>query len=186
MEPLRTEDGQILLAVARERIASALESREPVYPQPTAALRRPGGAFVTLRLVEGDRKALRGCIGHIEAQDELVETVRTVAYSSAFQDYRFSPLTPEEYPRVCIEISVLSPLEEITDPSIVEPGTHGLYLKSAFRSGLLLPQVATEYGWNRDEFLAHTCRKAGLPPTAWRSADTALFIFTAQIFEETD
>jgi len=186
MEPLSAEEGRILLVVARERIASALEQRDPVYPEPTPALLRRGGAFVTLRIVEGGRTSLRGCIGHIEAHDELVETVRSVAYSSAFQDYRFQPLTAAEYPHVSIEISVLSPLEEITDPSLVQPGTHGLYLKSAYRSGLLLPQVATEYGWNREEFLAHTCRKAGLPPTAWRAAGTTLYIFTAQIFEESN
>ena len=186
MEPLSAEDGRILLAVARERIASAIEQRDPVYPVPTPALHRRGGAFVTLRIEDGDRASLRGCIGRIEAHDELVETVRSVAYSSAFQDYRFQPLTAAEYPRVSVEISVLSPLEEITDPSLVQPGTHGLYLKSTHRSGLLLPQVATEYGWNREEFLAHTCRKAGLPPTAWRASCTALYIFTAQIFEEND
>ena len=184
--PLSRDDGRVLLAVARERIASTLEQREPRYPEPTPALRRSGGAFCTLHLDQGGRLILRGCIGQIDSSDELVETVRSVAHSAAFGDYRFQPLTIDEYPRVVIDISVLSPLEEISEPGKVEPGTHGIYMKSRGHSGLLLPQVASEYGWDRDEFLAQTCRKAGLPVDAWRDPETRIFVFTAQVFEEND
>jgi AmmeMemoRadiSam system protein A len=149
-------------------------------------LSRPGGAFVTLHTVTGSGEALRGCIGHIEARDSLYETVKSVAYASAFRDYRFRPLTIDEYDTIAIEISVLSELRRITDPSIVVPGTHGLYVEAAGRAGILLPQVATEQGWERDEFLNQTCRKAGLPTETWRDPATSISIFTAQVFNETE
>jgi AmmeMemoRadiSam system protein A len=127
---------------------------------------------------------LRGCIGHITASQPLLETVRKVAWESAFEDPRFPPLTPQELPRVRIEISVLSPFQRIMDVDCIEVGVHGILVRRGGRSGLLLPQVATEEGWNREEFLDRTCRKAGLPLDAWRSPETIIEIFSATVFGE--
>ena len=183
-EPLCESDQQTLLSVARERIAAALEQREPTYPAPSQPLLQHGGAFVTIHIRRAGVMTLRGCIGHIEPHDTLFDTVKSVAYSSAFQDYRFQPLTSEEYPEIQIEISILSALEEIDDPAVVQPGTHGLYIKAGGRAGLLLPQVASEQRWGREQFLEQTCRKAGLPTDAWRQDDTSISVFTAQVFGE--
>jgi AmmeMemoRadiSam system protein A len=177
---LTETDRLILLQTAREAIAARLAARPPVFPPPTAALRTPCGAFVTLR-AEGQ---LRGCIGHITGSAPLVEAVKEVARSSAFEDPRFPPVGAAEWPRVRIEISVLSPFERITDPARIEVGVHGIMLRRGYRSGLLLPQVATEEGWDRATFLAHTCRKAGLPSEAWKAPDTQIEIFSALVFHE--
>jgi AmmeMemoRadiSam system protein A len=136
---------------------------------------------VTLKL-NGE---LRGCIGRIGACQPLLETVKDVAVSSAFDDPRFPPLSPDEWPQVRIEISVLSPFERITDLQRITVGVHGLMVRNGHRSGLLLPQVATEQGWDREAFLSHSCRKAGLPADAWRSPDTRIEIFSATVFHET-
>ncbi len=149
-------------------------------PKPTGALATPCGAFVTLR--QGGE--LRGCIGFIAASRPLLDTVREVAVASAFEDPRFSPLRCEELERTSIEISVLSPLRQISDVSEIRTGVHGILIRRGFRSGLLLPQVATEQGWDRDTFLTHTCYKAGLPPDAWKSPETTIEIFSALVFHE--
>jgi AmmeMemoRadiSam system protein A len=135
---------------------------------------------VTLKVKE----ALRGCIGHTTASQPLLETVKDVAVSSAFDDPRFPPVAPEEWPRVRIEISVLSPFECITDLHRITVGVHGLMVRSGRRSGLLLPQVAVEQGWDRETFLSHCCLKAGLPADAWRSPETRIEIFSAEVFHE--
>jgi AmmeMemoRadiSam system protein A len=169
-----------LLETARRSIAARFEGRRLPVPEATPALGTPCGAFVTLKR-EG---RLRGCIGHITAAAPLIETIRDVALSSAFDDPRFPPLAPEELDRVTIEVSVLSPFRRTRDPSEIEVGTHGILVRRSGRSGLLLPQVATEQGWGREEFLAHTCRKAGLPDEAWRDPDTVIEIFSAVVFGE--
>ncbi len=104
--------------------------------------------------------------------------------SSAFEDPRFPPLGKEEWDATTIEISVLSPFEKITDAGRIRVGTHGIMIRRGSRSGLLLPQVATEQGWDRDTFLTHACLKAGLPADAWRSPDTSIEIFSAIVFHE--
>lgn len=162
---LTPEEKIILLRTARESIAARLSRRPPEFPRPTQALTTPCGAFVTLHRGE----QLRGCIGYVTAAAPLHETVRHVALASAFEDPRFPPLAAAELPEVSIEISVLSPLERITDVSVIQVGVHGIIIRQGHRSGLLLPQVATEQGWNRETFLTHTCYKAGLPGDAWRS-----------------
>jgi AmmeMemoRadiSam system protein A len=177
---LTQQDGQVLLQTAREAIGARLALRGPRYPAPTAALSARCGAFVTLK-VGGQ---LRGCIGHITGSRALVETVKEVALSSAFEDPRFSPLRAEEWDRVHIEISVLSPFEEIGDVNRIEVGVHGIMVRRGSHSGLLLPQVASEQGWDRDAFLSHTCLKAGLPPEAWSWPQTRIEIFSAQVFAE--
>jgi AmmeMemoRadiSam system protein A len=169
-----------LLETARRSIAARFEGARLPVPEATPTLRTPCGAFVTLKI----QGRLRGCIGHIAATAPLIETVRDVALSSAFDDPRFPPLARDELERATIEVSVLSPFRRTRDPSEIKVGTHGILVRRAGRSGLLLPQVATEQGWERDEFLAHTCRKAGLPDDAWRDPDTVIEIFSAIVFGE--
>jgi len=180
MSPALTAREQAtLLEVAREAIGARLTHRPAVYPPATESLEQMHGAFVTLR-VDGN---LRGCIGHITACRPLVETVKEAAVSSAFSDPRFPPLSPSEWPRVTIEISVLSPFTP-AEASSIRVGEHGLMIRSGYHSGLLLPQVATEYGWDRETFLGHACRKAGLPPDAWRGPGVTIETFTAVVFHE--
>ncbi len=140
-------------------------------------------AFVTLHKREGAARALRGCIGQIEATGTLYETVKSTAHSAAFSDYRFPPLTMDELPAIELEISVLSPLHRITKPTEVQHG-EGLFVRHGDRSGLLLPQVATERDWDRETFLTQTCRKAGLPGDSWRDSETEIYTFTAEVFDE--
>ena len=177
---LNEQEKLALLQTAREAIAARLERRTPVYPPAPGTLREPMGAFVTLK-AHGE---LRGCIGHITASEPLVDTVKNVAVASAFEDPRFPPLRPEEWDAVRIEISVLSPFQSITDPGRIQVGVHGIVIRRGSRSGLLLPQVAIEQGWDRETFLTHVCYKAGLPGDAWRLPDARLEIFSATVFHE--
>lgn len=170
----------LLLQTAREAIAARVERRQPLFPEPTSALRIRCGAFVSLH----KRGKLRGCIGFIAAAKPLVETVKEAAEASALQDPRFEPLGRAELQAVEIEISVLSPLRAIKSIDEIEVGRHGIILRRGLRSGLLLPQVATEYGWDREAFLTHTCYKAGLEGSCWRDADTRIEIFSAVVFSE--
>ena len=177
---LTPEEKQILLLTARRAITARLEKRKPKVPEPTELLKKKCGAFVTLHK-QGN---LRGCIGFVIASKPLIETVAEAAQSSAFGDPRFPPLTAREVNLIDIEISVLSPPRRIESVEEIRVGEHGIMLRSGFRSGLLLPQVATEYGWDRDTFLTHTCYKAGLPDECWRSPDTEIEIFSAVVFGE--
>jgi AmmeMemoRadiSam system protein A len=175
---LSEQDRRILVQTARAAIEARLAVVQPRYPEPTPALMAPCGAFVTLK--QGD--SLRGCIGSIAATRPLVETVRDMAVAAAFEDPRFPPLSRGEWPSVRIEISALSPFEKISDVSRISVGTHGIMIRQGARSGLLLPQVASEQGWDRGTFLAHACRKAGLPADAWKSPDASIEIFSAIVF----
>jgi len=177
---LTAQEQATLLEVAREAISARLARRPAVYPRVPASLEEMHGAFVTLKI----RGNLRGCIGHIAACRPLVETVKEAAASSAFGDPRFPALTAAEWPRVSIEISVLSPFIPAADPSCVQTGVHGVMIRSGYHSGLLLPQVATEHGWDREAFLDHACRKAGLEPEAWRGPGVTIETFTATVFHE--
>lgn len=181
---LSSLDRQTLLTIARERIGSELAGSEPDYPPRRPELEIAGGAFVTLHLVTSEGRRLRGCIGLIESERPLYDTVRDAAHSAAFRDPRFAPLSSAELGSVELEISVLSRLETITDTRLIVPGTHGIMLEQRGRSGLLLPQVAAERGWDLDTFLEQTCLKAGLPPGAWSNPDTVIRIFTAEVFDE--
>jgi AmmeMemoRadiSam system protein A len=144
-------------------------------------LRRPAGAFVTLKTKSGD---LRGCIGSIHPVHPLYEAVTSSAISAAFRDPRFVPVQPQELPHLEIEISVMGPIERVATPDDILVGRDGLIVSRGRYAGLLLPQVATEYGWERDTFLAQTCVKAGLPPLAWRMEDTRIERFAAEVFGE--
>lgn len=181
MSPLTEEEGRTLLGIARQAIeAAVVERRQPEVEGYSGKLAEPGGAFVTLRR-EGE---LRGCIGHVEADEPLARTVANCAASSALYDPRFPPVFPAEVPHLGIEISLLSPLTDIA-PEQIEIGRHGLMVSSGFRRGLLLPQVPLEWGWDREEFLDQTCVKAGLPANAWRGG-ARIQGFTTQIIAEPD
>jgi uncharacterized protein len=108
-----------------------------------------------------------------------------MSLAAAFHDPRFHPVNRDELKDLKLEISVLSPLREIVDVNEIEVGRHGLYIVKGVFSGLLLPQVATEYRWDRTTFLRETCRKAGLPPQAWKDEDVRIFVFSAEVFGET-
>lgn len=177
---LSDQEKRSLLQAARETIRASLDKDTPDIPPVPPSLRRKCGAFVTLH----KRGALRGCIGYIEAHQPLIDAVRSAALAAAFSDPRFPPVRRQELDGLQIEISVLSPLRPLRDVQEIEVGRHGILIRQGYRSGLLLPQVATEYGWDRDTFLDQTCRKAGLPAGGWRSADTEIEIFSAQVFGE--
>ncbi len=176
---LSAQEKQTLREIALQAIRSkCLKQPMPDIPISSERLKEARGAFVSLHR-RGD---LRGCIGMIEGFGPLFQTVKDMAVQAAFADPRFSPLRPEELPEVDLEISVLTPLERITDPSRIEIGKHGLLIRKKSSSGLLLPQVATDHGWDRQQFLEWTCRKASLPPRAWQDPDTEIFLFSADIF----
>ncbi len=169
-----------LLYIARESIASFLEGREIRFPEElSSGLLKHFGAFVTLRK-QGN---LRGCIGTFHADKPLYKIVAEMARSAAFNDPRFPPLTRKELDEVEIEISVLSPMQR-GKPEEIKVGTHGIYIIRGLNHGVLLPQVAVEYNWDRETFLDHTCLKAGLSPGCWRDPKTEIYLFTCEIFNE--
>lgn len=167
-----------LLEQARVAIATHLGA--PARLPARAPAPRRAGAFVTLHL--GGR--LRGCIGHVEPDRRLDDVVRSCAVAAATEDPRFPPLTPEELPRVSLEISVLGPLEPVQRLEQVVVGRHGLVVEQGRRRGLLLPQVATDWGWDPRTFVQQTCRKAGLPADAWPGGGATLYRFEADVFGE--
>lgn len=177
---LTDEEKKILLKTARLSIQERFYKNEVEYPQPTGILKQNCGAFVTLN----KHGNLRGCIGYIVAAKPLFETVKEVAKSSAFADRRFPAVVENEIDELEIEISVLSPFKEIDDINEIKVGVHGIMIRRGVQSGLLLPQVAMEYNWDRDTFLTHTCHKAHLPGGAWKSKDVSIEIFSAAVFNE--
>jgi uncharacterized protein len=168
-----------LLALAREAILAHSSARELVTSAAEPVAERQGGAFVTLH----KRGELRGCIGHIEADQPLGDVVPRCAVAAASTDPRFPPVTLAEVPELEIEISLLGPLEPITGPSDVIVGRHGLVVARDWHRGLLLPQVATEWDWDAETFLAQTCHKAGLPRDAWKHW-ARIWRFEAEVFGE--
>jgi AmmeMemoRadiSam system protein A len=178
---LNSEEKRELLRIARDAIRCLLEGEEFPMPSPArGALAQPSGAFVTIRIAHD----LRGCIGYIESTNAVADVVADVAVKAAFEDPRFPPLTIAEFKHVTLEVSVLTPLRAISDISEIKVGEHGLLLELGHRRGLLLPQVAVEYGWDREEFLANVSRKAGLPRDAWRDPKATIYIFSAEIVGE--
>jgi len=169
-----------LLSIARRAIRERVCGRSGALPAPVdPALQAPGAAFVTLT----HAGALRGCIGYVHAIRPLAETIAHCAASAATGDPRFPPVTARELPAVQIEISVLSPLRPAADPSAIQVRVHGLHISKDDHHGLLLPQVASELGWDRETFLRQVCVKAGLPQDAWRrGAD--LKVFTVERIED--
>jgi AmmeMemoRadiSam system protein A len=180
---LTNEEKRTLLKIARSAIACALESKTlPTLNSQSKAINRRSGVFVTLRIGED----LRGCIGYIEPLFPLAHATQEVAVKAAMEDPRFMPLTQPELDKITIEISVLSPLEELIDTETIEIGKHGLVIDAGYRRGLLLPQVATEYDWDRRQFLKQISLKAGLPPDAWKRKEVKLFTFTVEKFDESE
>lgn len=178
---LKERDKKTLLTTARKTIEHALTGKKiPVPASKSAILKEKRGAFVTLT----KKGMLRGCIGYIQAIKPLEDTIIEMAQAAAFRDPRFPPVTLDELDDLQIEISVLTPIQEISDVSEIVVGKHGLIIERGAYSGLLLPQVATDYGWDRNTFLEHTCQKAGLPPDAWKKEGTKIKIFSADIFHE--
>jgi len=170
-----------LLAAARSSVEAASRgSALPAAPS-EGALGAHLGAFVTLRTKQGSE--LRGCIGCFTPMGTLGQTVVRMAAAAAVEDPRFPPVRPSEIGSLFVEISVLSPMKPAR-PSDVVPGDHGVYIRRGARSGTLLPQVAREEGWDRDQLLGHVCLKAGLPPAAWKSEGVELFTYTAEVFSE--
>lgn len=176
---LSPEERKRLLEIAKAGIETRLR-REHIHPPrfDSGALNEKRGVFVSLH----KRGRLRGCIGCIEGKAPLGLTVHEMACAAAFNDPRFPPLQSDELPELEVEISVLSPLKQITDIEEIEVGIHGIYIVNGFYSGLLLPQVAVECRWDRTTFLEQTCHKAGLPYNAWKNKNTKIYIFSADIF----
>ncbi|MEI6127660.1 MAG: AmmeMemoRadiSam system protein A [Pseudomonadota bacterium] len=176
---LTENEKSLLLKIARTTIEARINGEPP--PEiiaETPALQEKRGAFVSLH-AQGN---LRGCIGYIIAEKPLYKTIQEMAIAAAFKDPRFEPLSRSELDGLAIEISVLTPMKRIADSSEIEAGKHGIMITKGYFSGLLLPQVATEYGWGREKFLAQTCIKAGLQADAWKEPDTNIFIFSADVF----
>ncbi len=170
-----------LLSLARQTLESYIMGRGvPEYTPISRELSVRQGAFVSLHAGE----ILRGCIGQLGADEELYRVVQGCVVSAATSDTRFAPVTQAEILTLQIEISVLGPMQEVKSVEDIMVGSHGLLVSRGGKRGILLPQVATEYGWDRYQFLAQTCRKAGLPAEAWRDSATSICIFEAQVFSE--
>ena len=169
--------GRLLIDIARRAITSAVSGEDAFPPASAAILRERRGVFVTLTC--GGR--LRGCIGRIEPDEPLAITLPDVAVLSATGDPRFPRVAVEELEELDIEVSLLTVPVPAEHPPVIEIGRHGLIVEASGRRGLLLPQVATEYGWTADEFLNQVCVKAGLAPNAWRSPEVRIQTFEADI-----
>jgi AmmeMemoRadiSam system protein A len=176
---LNEEEKKILHHIARTVVENKARGKAvPEFKIESSVLKENRGAFVTIH----KKGQLRGCIGYIEGHGPLHKTIEEMADAAAFRDPRFTPVKEKELSELDFEISVLTPLKRTTDVNDIQVGKHGIYIKKGWYSGLLLPQVATEYGWDRQAFLEHTCQKAGLPSNAWKEKDTELYIFSADIF----
>jgi AmmeMemoRadiSam system protein A len=168
----------LLLRLAHEAIAAALDQCELSLAPPSAHLAEPRGAFTTLYYQGG----LRGCVGYVFPVTPLYRTIAESARGAAFDDSRFSPVTRDESRELQVSLSILSPPRPIQADRI-EIGLHGLLVSLGPYRGLLLPQVPVEHGWDRTAFLEQTCRKAGLPPGAWQTG-ARLEAFTAEVFAD--
>lgn len=168
-----------LLTFARAVITRKLQGT-PCHTPSDEAYSEHCGVFVSIH----KHGELRGCIGYIRGYKNIVDSVQEMALSAAFRDPRFPPLRADELPVIRLEISILSPMIPVEDIADITIGRDGLYLEHPYSSGLLLPQVATEWGWDRDTFLAQLCRKASLPNKSWMDKDARLYRFCAEIFAE--
>lgn len=171
-----------LLQIARESIISFVkDGRRKEFKEDDALLDEPLGAFVTLH----KNGQLRGCIGNMVGSGPLYKTVANMAVEAATADPRFGSVSAAEIDKIDIEISVLSRMKRVKDASEIKIPGHGVLVRRGFRSGVYLPQVADETGWNKEEFLTSLCgHKAGLSPDAWKEPDTELYVFTAEVFGE--
>jgi AmmeMemoRadiSam system protein A len=175
-----------LLQIARQSVAAAVQGKPlPKLDETDPELQGRQGCFVTLKNGEN----LRGCLGHFTSAKPLWKLVNETARASATEDPRFwsYPITPDELGSLNIEISVLSPLQRIANPLAIELGVDGIYIRRGAAAGCFLPQVATETGWSKEEFLSHCCsHKAGLSADAWRDPGTEVLTFRAEVFGESE
>jgi AmmeMemoRadiSam system protein A len=192
LEPMETAGGftlsesgkKELLSIVRKTLSSYIEKRQT--PEIDASSFSPAllmkcGAFVTLKK-HGD---LRGCIGRFEASEPLYKVIQSMAIASATEDPRFRPVEMSELPVLEVEISVLTPMRKIRSIDEIEMGKHGIYIKKGWHSGTFLPQVATETGWSKEEFLGHCAQdKAGIGWDGWKDAE--IFIYEALVFGENE
>ena len=173
---------QTLLKVARDTVEAVIKGEPTEAPQSDdPELNAPCGCFVTLK----NHGRLRGCIGQFTSDSPLIELIGQMAKSSATGDPRFfaDQISAGELDQLDVEISVLSPLERTDEPLSLRLGVDGIYIKKGRASGCFLPQVATETGWSKEEFLSYCCaHKAGLAPDAWREPETEVYLFTADVF----
>jgi AmmeMemoRadiSam system protein A len=171
-----------LLELARNSIETYLKTNKKLeVTEADPLLLKEMGAFVTLR----EQGELRGCIGNLVGSQPLYLTIRDMAVEAAVDDPRFPPVNLGELKNIEIEISVLSPMQLASSSDEIEMGKHGVLVRRGFRSGVFLPQVATETGWSKEEFLTQLCaHKAGLPADAWKDKSTELYVFTAEVFSE--
>ena len=176
---LDEREQETLLKLARRSLEARVRGTQAPARDRGGLLDEARGAFVTIHR----KGALRGCLGRIDVDRPLSDTVAELAAVVADSDPRFEPVSPDELPALEIEVSVLTPEREPASVEEIEVGRHGLIIERGGRRGLLLPQVATEHGWDRETFLAHTCVKAGLPPDAWRQG-ARILVFEAQVFSE--
>jgi AmmeMemoRadiSam system protein A len=177
---LSPEERKALLQLARDSVVHAVTGgSSPPNASAHAIFQQRRGVFITLHV----RQKLRGCIGVVEPAESLAEAVVRCAVCAAVQDSRFSPLGPDELTELRIEVSLLSALTPIR-PEEIEIGRHGLLIACDGHRGVLLPQVAIEHHLSTEQFLAETCRKAGLPLVAWQDAASLLFAFTCEVFSD--
>ena len=179
---LTKEEGKKLLGLSRDTLVSYISKGEVSRISfKDARLNEKRGVFVTLR----KNGNLRGCIGYIEGREPLAEAVKKMTIASSTEDPRFPQVSKKELKDIKIEISVLSKLKRVKNADDIILGKHGVIVKKGFNSGVFLPQVATETGWSKEEFMNHLCEdKAGLPRSSWKDGETEIYTFTAQIFEE--
>jgi AmmeMemoRadiSam system protein A len=181
---MNDEQKKKLLQIAHDTVEAVINKNKiPKAASDDPQLNENCGCFVTLK----NGEHLRGCIGQFTSEMPLVELIEQMAMASATTDPRFlnNPITLDELNQLNIEISVLSPLKKSDDPLSLELGKDGIYIKSGSMSGCFLPQVATETGWSKEEFLSYCCsHKAGLAPDAWKNKNTEVYLFTAEVFGE--
>lgn len=179
---ISAEERAQLVDLARRAVQAELAGQPPPrVAQPRGVLAQMCGCFVTLT----NQGRLRGCIGTFQPRAPLAETLVEIAAEAA-HDARFlgDPVTPAELPRITVEVSVLSPLEQVRQPEKLRLGEHGIYIVHGPRSGCFLPEVAREMGWSAEEFLDQCClTKAGLPRGAWRQPGTMVYVFTSEKFD---
>lgn len=178
---LNAREKQVLLAIAHQAIVQGVQTGEEyIEPREEKSLNRRNGCFVTIK----KNGKLRGCIGNFQSELPLFREVARMALASATRDPRFYPMKEADLESFDIEISVLSPLHKVDSTDEIEVGKHGIYIEKGYYRGVLLPQVATEHGWDRPTFLRQTCVKAGLPTNAWEADDAEIYVFSAQVFGE--
>ena len=172
-----------LLDLAHGSIAAKCENTEFVFEVPESeTFHQKAGVFVSLY----NQDQLAGCIGFIESENYLYNSIVQAAESAAFKDPRFRNIRKKDLPTLKIEISVLSPLELVEGSKDIEIGKHGIYLKTKLQQGLILPQLAPRFHWNAETFLDQTCIKADLPVGAWKESGTNIYRFSAEIFSDDD